>query len=658
MFDELQELYQQVILDHSRSPRNFLKLDGANRIAEGHNPLCGDRVTVYLRLENDVIRDVSFQGEGCDIYASLPAGMDHNYLQYELDGVYQKRIRVSKGLPSIHIAAPATGKHSVWIYKATEATSGPVYIEKVTGKNLASGILAQKGDAVGIIAAQSIGEPGTQLTLRTFHVGGVAGSASVESSLTARFDGTIQFDGLRTTEYKDAEGEQQIVVIGRTGEVRIVDVANDRLLITNNIPYGSILKVTNGQKVSKGDVICTWDPFNAVIISEITGKVQFDNVIEGVTYREEADEQTGHREKVVIETKDKTKIPGIIIKGKDEKSYNLPVGSHIVVSIDESVHNGQVLVKIPRVMGRSRDITGGLPRVTELFEARNPSNPAIVSEIDGVVTFGNVKRGNREIIIESKDSDQRKYLVPLSKLFLIAEGDYVKAGQPLSEGAITPNDILAIKGPNAVQEYMVNEIQEVYRLQGVKINDKHIETIVRQMMRKVNIEDPGDTRFLEGEGADKFEFLEENENIFDKKVVTDSGDSTVLKVGQIVTLRQIREENSLMKRNDKKVVQFRDAMPATSSPLLMGITRASLGTASWISAASFQETTKVLSSASINAKIDELGGLKENVIIGHLIPAGTGLRDYENIVVGSQEEYDKLVASKRELMGQVPDLDE
>ena len=517
---------------------------------------------------------------------------------------------------------------------------------KCYGKNLATGYMTQKGDAVGIIAAQSIGEPGTQLTLRTFHVGGVAGSSAIESQLAARFDGTIQFDGLRTTEYKDAEGEQQIVVIGRTGEVRIVDVANDRLLITNNIPYGSILKVTNGQKVSKGDVICTWDPFNAVIISEITGKVQFDNVIEGVTYREEADEQTGHREKVVIETKDKTKIPGIIIKGKDEKSYNLPVGSHIVVSIDESVHNGQVLVKIPRVMGRSRDITGGLPRVTELFEARNPSNPAIVAEIDGVVAFGNVKRGNREIIVESREGLVKKYLVPLTRHIMVQDGDFVKAGTPLSDGATTPGDILSIKGPFAVQEYLVNEIQEVYRLQGVKINDKHIEVIVRQMMRKVTIIDPGDTKFLEDDTVDKFDFQVENDWIYDKKVVTEAGESEKMRPGQIVTLREIREDNSLLRRSDKKLVEYRDANPATSAPLLLGITKASLGTHSWISAASFQETTKVLSQASINGKSDDLLGLKENVITGNLIPAGTGMRDFDDMVVGSKEEYELLMANR------------
>ncbi|OSZ78206.1 DNA-directed RNA polymerase subunit beta' [Chitinophagaceae bacterium IBVUCB1] len=517
---------------------------------------------------------------------------------------------------------------------------------KCYGKNLATGYMTQKGDAVGIIAAQSIGEPGTQLTLRTFHVGGVAGSSAIESQLAAKFDGTVQFDGLRTTTFTDAEGETVNVVIGRTGEMRIIDVANDRLLITNNIPYGSHLKVKNGQKVTKGDVICTWDPFNAVIVSELNGKIRLENVIEGITYREEADEQTGHREKVVIETKDKTKIPAIGVVGKEEKSYNLPVGSHIIVADGDNVNSGQVIVKIPRVMGRSRDITGGLPRVTELFEARNPSNPAIVAEIDGVVTFGNVKRGNREIIVESREGLVKKYLVPLTRHIMVQDGDFVKAGTSLSDGATTPGDILAIKGPFAVQEYLVNEIQEVYRLQGVKINDKHIEVIVRQMMRKVTIVDPGDTKFLEDDTVDKFDFMVENDWIFDKKVVTEAGDSDKLHPGQIVTLREIREENSMLRRNDKKVVEYRDAAPATSAPLLLGITKASLGTQSWISAASFQETTKVLSQAAINGKSDNLMGLKENVITGNLIPAGTGMREFDDIVVGSKEEFELLMANR------------
>ncbi len=520
---------------------------------------------------------------------------------------------------------------------------------KCYGKNLASGAIAQNGDAVGIIAAQSIGEPGTQLTLRTFHVGGVAGSASVESTLMAKFEGTIQFDGLRTVTVENNEGEKSQVVIGRTGEVRIIDTKNDRLLITNNIPYGATLMVKDGQKVSKGDILCTWDPFNNVIVAEINGTVKFENVLDGITFREEADEQTGHREKVVIETRDKTKIPSLIVEGKDKKSYNLPTGSHIIIEEGDDVKAGQVIVKIPRVLGKLRDITGGLPRVTELFEARNPSNPAIVSEIDGVVTMGAIKRGNREIIIEAKDGVQKKYLVPLTRQILAQDGDFVKAGASLSDGQIAPVDILAIKGPFAVQEYVVNEIQEVYRLQGVKINDKHIEVIVRQMMRKVNIVDPGDTIFLEDDLVDKFEFIRENDEIFDKKVVTDIGDSSRLRAGQIVSLREVREENSILRRNDKKIVEYRDAKPATSHPTLLGITKASLGVQSWISAASFQETTKVLSSAAINGKTDEMLGLKENVITGHPIPAGTGLREFESMIVGSKEEYE-LLQTTREAM--------
>jgi len=517
------------------------------------------------------------------------------------------------------------------------------------GKNLASGILAQRGDAVGIIAAQSIGEPGTQLTLRTFHVGGVAGSASVESTLVAKFDGTIQFDGVRSVVTTNAEGEEVKVVIGRTGEARIIDTKADRLLITNNIPYGSTLLVKDGQKVSKGEAICSWDPYNNVIVAEVDGELKFDNVIEGITYREESDEQTGHREKVVIETRDKTKIPSIIVEGKTDKSYNLPTGSHIMLDEGDEVKAGKVLVKIPRILGKLKDITGGLPRVTELFEARNPSNPAVVSEIDGVVTMGAVKRGNREIIIEAKDGVTRKYLVPLTRQILAQDGDFVKAGTSLSDGQVSPQDILSIQGPFAVQQYVVNEIQEVYRLQGVKINDKHVEVIVRQMMRKVNIVDPGDTRFLEDDLVDKFEFVDENDYVYEKKVVTDPGDSSKLRAGQIISLRDLREENSVLRRNDKKPVEFRDAQPATSSPTLLGITKASLGVQSWISAASFQETTKVLSSAAIHGKADEMLGLKENVITGHHIPAGTGLREFENMIVGSKEEYE-LLQTTREAM--------
>jgi DNA-directed RNA polymerase subunit beta' len=539
-----------------------------------------------------------------------------------------------------------TGIETVEIRSVLTCESKRGVCVRCYGKNLATGSIAQRGDAVGIIAAQSIGEPGTQLTLRTFHVGGVAGSASVESSLLAKFDGTLQFDGLRTVSTENNEGKKIAVVIGRTGEIRNMDVKSDRLLNTMHIPYGAVLNVKDGQKVSKGDVICTWDPFNNVIVAEVQGKIKFESVIEGITYRDEADEQTGHREKVVIETKDKTKLPTIIVEGKEIKKYNLPVGSHIVIEEGDDVRSGQVLVKIPRVLSKLKDITGGLPRVTELFEARQPSNPAVVCEIDGVVTFGAIKRGNREISVEAKDGVVRKYLVPLSRQILVQDGDFVKAGAALSDGQISPSNILSIKGPFAVQEYVVNEIQEVYRLQGVKINDKHIEVIVRQMMRKVTIEDAGDTKFLEGDTEDKIDFNTENDYLFDKKVITDSGDSTLLKKGQIVTVRDLREENSILRRADKKLVEYRDAKPATSSPLLLGITKASLGTQSWISAASFQETTKVLSSAAIMGKTDDMLGLKENVITGHHIPAGTGLREFENMIVGSKEEYELLMTTK------------
>jgi DNA-directed RNA polymerase subunit beta' len=518
------------------------------------------------------------------------------------------------------------------------------------GRNLATGYVTQKGDAVGIIAAQSIGEPGTQLTLRTFHVGGVAGSSSVESSLNAKFDGTIQFDGLRTVDTINNDGNKVKVVIGRTGEVRIMDVKNDRLMITNNVPYGALLAVKDGAQVKKGDIICTWDPFNNVVVAEQNGKIKFENILEGFTYRDESDEQTGHREKVVIESKDKTKIPTIILEGgKDNKMYNLPVGSHIVIEEGVEVKSGHVLVKIPRVLGKLRDITGGLPRVTELFEARNPGNPAIVCEIDGIVAFGNIKRGNREIVVESKDGMVKKYLVPLTRQILVQDSDFVKAGSPLSDGQIAPADILAIRGPFAVQEYVVNEIQEVYRLQGVKINDKHIEVIVRQMMKKVEIVDAGDTKFLEEDLEDRFDFIEENDRIYDKKVVTEAGESAKLKAGQIVTVRELREENSILRRADKKVVEVRDAKPATARPVLLGITKASLGVQSWISAASFQETTKVLSQAAIQGKVDLMLGLKENVITGHLIPAGTGQKEFEKLIVGSKEEYEVL-ATTREAM--------
>jgi DNA-directed RNA polymerase subunit beta' len=520
---------------------------------------------------------------------------------------------------------------------------------KCYGRNLATGQMVQKGEAVGVIAAQSIGEPGTQLTLRTFHVGGTASNITSESNITAKYDGVVEIDELRSVEKEDAElaGKGKVnIVIGRLAELRIIDQNTGIVLTTHTVPYGSKLYMKAGDKVKKGDLICEWDPFNAVIISEISGKIAFENLIEGVTCREESDEQTGFKEMVITETRDKTKNPTIKVldaKGVVSKLYNLPVGAHLVTDEGKEVKAGDILVKIPRAVGKSGDITGGLPRVTELFEARNPSNPAVVSEIDGEVSFGKIKRGNREIIIMSKAGETKKYLVPLSKQILVQENDYVRAGIPLSDGAITPSDILAIKGPTKVQEYIVNEVQEVYRLQGVKINDKHFEIIVRQMMRKVEIIDPGDTRFLEKQIVDKLEFMDENDWIYDKKVVVDPGDSPSAKAGQIITARKLRDENSVLKRRDQKVIEYRDAIPATSSQVLQGITRAALQTNSFFSAASFQETTKVLNEAAILGKVDTLEGLKENVIVGHLIPAGTGLREYGNIVVGSREEYDALV---------------
>jgi DNA-directed RNA polymerase subunit beta' len=517
---------------------------------------------------------------------------------------------------------------------------------KCYGRNLTNNRLAQKGDAVGIIAAQSIGEPGTQLTLRTFHTGGAASTIATESTIIAKYDGVVDFEGVRTINFTNEKGEKEVKVMGRTGEIKIKD-EEGRDLISYNLPYASVLLVKAKQKVKKGDKLCSIDPWNALMLSEITGTVEFENLVEGITYREATDDQTGRKEMVIIESRDKKKIPGLKVVAKgEEKTYNTPVGAHIVINDGDKVQAGTILVKIPRALGKVRDITGGLPRVTELFEARSPINPAVVSEIDGVVSFGSVKRGNREISVESKDGQVKKYLVPMTKQILVQENDFIKAGTPLSDGSISPNDILSIKGSFAVQSYLVNEIQEVYRLQGVKINDKHIETIVRRMMRKVNILDPGDTRFLEGEAVDKFEFIEENDKLFDKKVVTDPGDSEHMKAGQIISLRQLREENSALRRGDKLLVEVRDAVSATSEPLLQGITKSSLGTPSWISAASFQETTKVLSTAAISAREDIMNGLKENVIVGHLIPAGTGLREFERMIVGSKEELERLVESK------------
>jgi DNA-directed RNA polymerase subunit beta' len=546
---------------------------------------------------------------------------------------------------------------SVLTCESTQGVCGKCY-----GRNLANGGMVQLGESVGVIAAQSIGEPGTQLTLRTFHVGGTASNITTDSSIISKYDGMAEIDELRTVAKQIPEtGEKVDIVIGRLAELRIVDKNTGIVLTTSNIPYGSKLYIKPGSEVKKGDLICEWDPYNAVIISEIDGNVNFDAVLDGITYRDESDEQTGYKEKVIIETRDKTKNPIIkIVDNKKEvlKSYNLPVGAHIAVNEKDRVTAGDILVKIPRAVGKSGDITGGLPRVTELFEARNPSNPAVVSEIDGEVSFGKIKRGNREILIESRTGELKKYLVPLSKQILVQENDFVRAGIPLSDGAITPSDILAIKGPTMVQEYIVNEVQEVYRLQGVKINDKHFEIIVRQMMRKVEIVDPGDTKFLEKQVADKWEFMLENDWIYGKKVVVEPGDSQVMRAGMIVTARKLRDENSILKRKDMKLVEARDAVPATSSQILQGITKAALQTQSFMSAASFQETTKVLNEAAIHGKIDTLNGLKENVIVGHLIPAGTGLKKYENLVVGSLEEYENMKSgNKVEAMAEEADND-
>ncbi|MFZ9032065.1 MAG: DNA-directed RNA polymerase subunit beta' [Robiginitalea sp.] len=523
---------------------------------------------------------------------------------------------------------------------------------KCYGRNLATNKMVQRGEAVGVVAAQSIGEPGTQLTLRTFHVGGIAGNISEESKLEAKFDGVAEIEDLRTVKGENSEGKPVDIVISRTSEIKIVDAKTGITLSTNNIPYGSQLFVKNSGKVKKGDVICQWDPYNGVIVSEFTGEIAFENIEQGVTFQVEIDEQTGFQEKVISESRNKKLIPTLHIKGKKGevlRSYNLPVGSHLMVDAGEKIKEGKILVKIPRKSAKAGDITGGLPRVTELFEARNPSNPAVVTEIDGVVSFGKIKRGNREIIIESKLGEVKKYLVKLSNQILVQENDYVRAGMPLSDGSITPEDILTIKGPSAVQQYLVNEVQEVYRLQGVKINDKHFEVVVRQMMRKVKIEDPGDTNFLENQLVHKDDFIQENDEIFGMKVIEDAGDSENLKPGQIVSVRELRDENSLLKREDKTLVSGRDAVAATATPVLQGITRASLQTKSFISAASFQETTKVLNEAAVSGKVDSLDGLKENVIVGHRIPAGTGMRDYESIIVGSKQEYDEIMARKEEL---------
>ena len=524
---------------------------------------------------------------------------------------------------------------------------------KCYGRNLATGKMVHKGEAVGVIAAQSIGEPGTQLTLRTFHVGGIASNIASESKITLKYDCRMEFDELRTVAVKDESNNQYHVVVSRLAEMRVIDVNTGITLTTQNIPYGSKLYAKHGDLGKKGQVVCEWDPFNAVIISENDGVIEFEDVIENITFKTEVDETTGLREKIIVETKDRSKVPSANIldkKGEVIRTYNLPVGAHLVLNDGDSIKAGQMLVKIPRAVGKTGDITGGLPRVTELFEARNPSNPAVVAEIDGEVSFGKIKRGNREVSVTSKSGEEKKYMIPLSKQILVQENDFVRAGTPLSDGAITPADILLIKGPTEVQDYIVNEVQDVYREQGVKINDKHFEVIVRQMMRKVEIVDQGDTRFLEKQVVDKEEFMEENDRIWGKKVIVDPGDSSTLKAGQIITPRKLRDENSALKRRDLRLVETRDAVPATSNQILQGITRAALQTSSFMSAASFQETTKVLNDAAINGKVDYLEGLKENVICGHLIPAGTGQREFEKIVVYSKDEYDKRVDARRNVL--------
>ena len=619
----------------------------------------------------DVSQDVVIMEEDCDTLR----GIETTALKNNEDIIQNLTDRI-KGRYTLHdIIHPETDeiilKAGDYIDERQAAYIDSVEVEMVTirsvltcevkrgvctkcyGKNLATGRIAEQGDAVGIIAAQSIGEPGTQLTLRTFHVGGIASVTKQENQFIAKNEGALEFDGIRTTESVDESGKAIQVVLSRAGEIRMFDPETNKLLSSNHIPYGATLNFKDKAKVKKGDVICEWDPFNAVIVSEFSGIARFESVEEGATFRVEKDDQTGFVEKVIIESKNKRMIPQIKILNPDGEeliAYNLPVGSYISIEDNAAVSAGEKIVKIPRKLGKIQDITGGLPRVTELFEARNPSNPAVTAEIDGVVSFGKIKRGNRECFVTDEKTGQiRKYLIGLSKHVLVQQGDFVRAGMPLSDGAIAPRDILHIKGPFAVQYYLVNGVQEVYRSQGININDKHIEVIVRQMMRRVLIEDSGDTRFLEGEAAEKYDFLYENDWIYDKKFIEDSGDSTKLKPGQLVTIRQLREENSYLKRNDKKLVSFRDAVPATSSSLLQGITKSSLGTSSWISAASFQETTKVLSGAAIGAKQDFLLGLKENVIVGKRIPAGTGLRKYDRLFVSSQEVYESNKARMERL---------
>src|SRR5687767_9019198 len=615
----------------------------------------------------DVAQDVVVMEEDCEtlrgietqalkdnekVIESLASRIHGRYSLYDIVNPVTDEIIVGAGeyiTDSIADKIEDIGIEKVTIRSVLTCESKRGTCAKCYGKNLATGRIAEMGDAVGIISVQSIGEPGTQLTLRTFHVGGIASLSKKESELVSKFDGVIEFEDMRIVTSTNEEGVIEDVVISRSGEIKITDPDNNRVYVTHHIPYGAKLMVRDKQKIRRGELICHWDIFNAVIISEFSGIVKYDSIEEGVTFRTERDDQTGYEEKVIIESKNKKKIPVITIISKDGeelRNYNLPVGSYISVSDGDEISAGKVIAKIPRKQSQIQDITGGLPRVTELFEARNPSNPAVVSEIDGVVKFGSIKRGNREVYIVDEKTDQsRKFLIGLSKHLLVQEGDFVRAGMALSDGSVAPGDILAIKGPFAVQSHLVNGIQEVYRSQGIAINDKHIEVIVRQMMRRVMIVDPGDTSFLQGESADRHDFFEENDLIFDRKVITDPGDSKKYNAGSVVTLRQVREENSYLKRNDQKILEYRDAVAATSSPMLQGITRSSLGTKSWISAASFQETTKVLSTAAIGAKRDDLQGLKENVIVGKRIPAGTGSFKYENVLVkakGGEEFVERM----------------
>ncbi len=619
----------------------------------------------------DVSHDVIINEEDCGTLRGLVCTAIKN--NDEVVATLYERIL---GRVSVHdVINPTTGKvivaagEEITEDKAAEIEKSPIesveirsvltceskhgVCAKCYGRNLATSKMVNKGEAVGVIAAQAIGEPGTQLTLRTFHAGGTAANIAANATIVAKNDSKVEFDELRTVNAVNDEGQDIQIVVSRLAEVHFKDVNTDITLSTHSVPYGSTLYVNDGDSVEKGKMIARWDPFNAVIITEAAGKIEFEDVVENVTYTIETDESTGYSDMIIIESKDKTKVPLARIvdeNGELIRTYNLPVGGHVDVQDGQMVKVGDIIVKIPRSVSKAGDITGGLPRVTELFEARSPSNPATVSEIDGEVTMGKVKRGNREVIVTSKVGDVKKYLVPLSKQILVQENDYVRAGTPLSDGEITPSDILAIKGPTAVQEYIVNEVQDVYRLQGVKINDKHFEIIVRQMMRKVQINEPGDTRFLEQQVVDKLDFQEENDRIWGKKVVTDAGDSQTLQAGQIVTARKLRDENSMLKRRDLKLVQVRDAVPATSTQILQGITRAALQTKSFMSAASFQETTKVLNEAAIYGKTDFLEGMKENVICGHLIPAGTGQREYEKLIVGSKEDYDRVVANKHAVL--------